>query len=193
MAAAPFFVLTFSKQQAERDRNELVHAAFGSASRNAVVARLKECCEWTEAKRGSKSGVKTEIVLSLRAGDISLGAVESAASNDIRLGIGAGKGENQICQHSADAEIGAARTAASRQRSDDVLIQNVVVNGIEAHTERKFCHSNCQQRDGVVASFLCVTEFAHGYRGAAAKAEGICLLATGGRRKPNQQGQRDQC
>ena len=123
--AAPLFCFDLLKQEAERDRNELVHAAFGCAPRNAMVARLKECCERTEPECGPGSGVEAKIVFSLGAGDVRLGVVEPATGNDIHLSVRSGKRKYQIPEHSTHAEI-----ASAWRRTEAVAVQNVVVNGI---------------------------------------------------------------
>lgn len=171
---APFFIRALLEKYAEGYRHELVHTAFGRASRDAVVPRLDEYRERSRTECGAGASVEPEIVLGFRAARIQLRVIEPGTCEDISFGVRPGKREYQIGQPTDNSKVGAGSTTG---RGNSVgALQHRVVDRIEANPEWELCDTDRQTSEPVVAGFLNVCEFGNRYGGAAAQPQRIGFL-----------------
>lgn len=162
----PFFlpVAQILEHETRSDRHELKHAALLGTTGDAVITRLYECRERTEAEGYPESGIGAEVVLRFGTGQIGLRVVQSTTSENVGFGTRSRKGIDQIHERRDDAKV-RARHGAAR---DGIGAPKIVVDAVEPQPNRQVRPSNGEDGHGVVPGLLNIAQFANRNGGASA-------------------------
>src|SRR6267143_2770902 len=93
-----FFHSRNLEHETNSDRHELIYAPVLCATRDAVITRLYECCEGTEAECCPEPGVRAKVVLRLGTGHIGLRVVKPTTSKDVGFSARSRKGIDEFHQ-----------------------------------------------------------------------------------------------
>ena len=142
-----------------------------------MVSGFEKRREGSEAKRGSDAGVESKIVLRFGASQVGLGAVEATSSNYVRSGGRTGERVNEVEQRAGDPEIG--RDNPRARGIHQLVVQQVVVDTVEADSDWELCNADRQYNDAIVAGVLGVAQFSDWNGSTSAEPQGVSPLSHG--------------